>query len=83
MCPASTILDIKSVHSGIHTTSKTGRSFYIYIIHKPIEVSIDFSYRLKPYDHWVETSKSVNWKIVPCPNTKNHLLSLSELADRK
>ena len=32
---------------------------------------------------WLETSKSANSNIVPSPNTKNHLLSLSEVADRK
>ena len=31
----------------------------------------------------LETSKSVNWNLVPSPNTKNHLLSLSEVADLK
>ena len=35
------------------------------------------------YGHWLETSKSANRILVPSPNTKNHLLSLSELADRK
>ena len=30
----------------------------------------------------LETSKSTNRNLVPSPNTKNHLLSLSELADR-
>ena len=52
---------------------------FIYIIHKPT----DFSHRLRSYGHWLETSKSANRNPVPCPNTKNHLLSLSELADRK
>ena len=53
---------------------------FIYIIHKPIDFSIDFSCRLKT---WLETSKSANRNLVPSPSTKNHLLSLSELADRK
>ena len=57
---------------------------FIYIIHKPI----DFSYRLKTYDlrsygHWLETSKSANRNLVASHNTKNHLLTLSERADRK
>ena len=57
----------------------------MYIIHKPIDFSIYFSYRLKTYlyGHWLETSKSANRNLVPSPNTKNHLLSLSVLADRK
>ena len=50
---------------------------FMYIIHKPIDFSIDFSYRL----NLRETSNSVNRNLVPSPNTKNHLLSLSELAD--
>ena len=33
--------------------------------------------------HWLETSKSANKNLVPSPNTKKHLVSLSELADRK
>ena len=53
--------------------------------HKPIDFSIDFSYRLKTdvmsYGHWLETSKSVNRNLVPSPNTKNNLLSLSEVAE--
>ena len=28
--------------------------------------------------HWLETFKSANRNLVPSPNTKNHLLSLSE-----
>ena len=27
----------------------------------------------------INTSKSANWTLVPSPNTKNHLLPLSEL----
>ena len=49
---------------------------FIYIIHKPIDFSIYFSYSLKTY-------KSVNRNLVPSPNTEKHLLSLFELADRK
>ena len=56
---------------------------FIYIIHKPIDFSIDFSCRLRSYGHWLETCKSANRNLVPSPSTKNHLLSLSELADRK
>ena len=55
---------------------------FIYIIHKPTDVFIDFSY-LRSYGHWLETSKSANRNLVSSPNTKNHLLSLSEPADRK
>ena len=34
---------------------------FIYITHKPIDFSIDFSYRLKTsYGHLLETSKSAN-----------------------
>ena len=55
---------------------------FIYIIHKLIDFSIDFSYILS-YGHWLELSKSANRNLVPSPNTNNHLLSLSELADRK
>ena len=46
---------------------------FTYIIHKPTDFSIDFSCR----------RKSANRNSVPRPNTKNYLLSLSELADRK
>ena len=42
---------------------------FIYIIHKPIDFSIDFSYRLKTS---LETCKSANRNLVPSPNTKNH-----------
>ena len=52
---------------------------FIYIIHKPIDFSID----LRSYGHWLETSNSANSNLVPSPNTKHHLLSLSELANRK
>ena len=38
---------------------------------------------LRSYGHSLETSKSVNTNLVPSPNTKNYLLSLSEIADRK
>ena len=38
---------------------------------------------LRSYGHWIETSKSANRNLVPSHSTKNHLLSLSELADRK
>ena len=70
-----------TISTGFLTTSKVGGSF-IYINHKPIDFSIDFSYRLKTYDlrsygHWLGTSKSANMNLVPSPNTKNHLLSLS------
>ena len=59
-----------------------------YIIHKPIDFSIDFSCRLKTYDlrsygRWLGTSKSANRNLVSSPNTKYNLLSLSELADRE
>ena len=43
---------------------------FIYVIHKPIDFSIDFSCRK---DMWQPST----------PSTENHLLSLSELADRK
>ena len=55
----------------------------IYIIHKPIDYSIDFSYRFKTYGHWLERSKSASRNLVPSPNTTNHLLALSEVADRE
>ena len=55
---------------------------FIYIIHKHIDFSIDFSYRLKTsyrldlrsYGHWFEKSKSANRNLAP--SQKNHLLSL-------
>ena len=37
----------------------------------------------RSYGHWLETSKSANRNLVPSPNTKNHLLSLSELLTSK
>ena len=55
---------------------------FIYIIHKPIDFSIDFSYRLKTYGHWLETRVS-SATLVPSPSVENHLLLVSELADRK
>ena len=50
---------------------------FIYIIHKPIDFSIDFSYRLKDlrsYGHWLETSKSANRDLVPIPNSKKSFI---------
>ena len=52
------------------------RFFYRFF---PVEVRLN----LRSYCHWLETSKGANRNLVPSPNTKNHLLSLSELADRK
>ena len=85
-----TILDINSVDflqfQRYFTPQAELEEPFIYIIHKPIDFSIDFSCRLKDlrsYGHWLETSKSANRNLVPSPSTKNHLLSLSELADRK
>ena len=79
------MLDIKSVdflqfQRDFIPQAKLEEAF-IHIIHKPI----DYSYRLKTGHKviWLETSKSVSSKLVPSPNTKNHLLSLSELADQK
>ena len=37
----------------------------------------------KSYGHWLETSKSANRNLVPSPNTKNHLLSLSRTSRPK
>ena len=76
----TTMLDINYLQfynfNGISQHKQSWRKLlYIYINHKPI----DFS----SYGHWLETSKSANRNPVPSPNTKNHLLSLSELADRK
>ena len=42
----SLIIYTFTISAVFHTTSKIGGSF-IYIIHKPIDFSIDFSYRLK------------------------------------
>ena len=55
---------------------------FIYTIQKPI----DFSYRLKILGHMVTGLKQVrvsSGNLVPSPSTENHLLSLSEPADRK
>ena len=41
-----------------------------------IHKHIDFSYRLKT---WFQTSKIASRNLVPSPNMKNNLLSLSEL----
>ena len=35
---------------------------FIYIIHKPIDFSIYFWYRLRSYGHWLETSNSIKWQ---------------------
>ena len=76
------ILDIKSVHFlQFQRISYYKQNWRKLLIHKPIDFS--YRYRLKSYCHSLETSKSVNRNLVPSPNTKNHLLSLSELADRK
>ena len=89
---SQTILDINYVDflqfQRYFTPQAELEEAFIYIIHKPIDFSIHFSRRLKTYDlrsfgHWLETSKSANRNLVPSPSTKNHLLSLSELADRK
>ena len=84
---ATTILDINYVDflqfQRYFTPQAELEEAFIYIIHKPIDFSIDFSCRLRSYGHWLETSKSANRNLVPSPNTKNHLLSLFELADRK
>ena len=61
---------------------------FIYIIHKPIDFSIDFSYRLIDLrlGHMVSGLKQVrvsSGNLVPSPSTENHLLSLSELNKRK
>ena len=78
------VYNLGHIISGLHTTSRIGGSFYI--IHKPIDFSIDFSYRLKTdLGHMVSDLKQVrvsNGNLVPSPSTENHLLSLSELADR-
>ena len=83
----TTILDINYVDflqfQRYFTPQAELEEAFIYIIHKPIDFSIDFSCRLRSYGHWLETSKSANRNLVPSPSTKNHLLSLSELADRK
>ena len=39
--------------------------------------------RLRSYGHWLEKNKSANRNLVPSPNTKYHLLFMSEIADRK
>ena len=56
-------LDIKSVDflqfQGDLTPLVKLEEDFIYIMHKPIDFSIDFSYRFKR-SHWLETSKSVN-----------------------
>ena len=68
-----------------HKEPELGEAF-IYIIRKPIDFSIDFSHRLKTFGHMVIGLKQVrvsSGNLVPSLSTENHLLSLSELADRK
>ena len=69
-----TILDINYVHflqfQWDFIPQAELEEAFIYIIHKPIDFSIDFSYRLKTrdlrsYGHWLETSKSANRNLVP------------------
>ena len=55
---SQTILDINyidflTISAVFHNTSRIGASFYIYIIHKPIDFSTDFSHRLKILGHVV------------------------------
>ena len=64
----STILDIKLVQfqRDFIPQAELWEAF-IYIIHKPIDISIDILYRLKTWDlrsygHWLETI------YCPCPN---------------
>ena len=55
---------------------------YLATVYKPTLNKIKKKKKnLKSYGHWLETSQSANRNLVPNPNTKNHLLSLSELAD--
>ena len=87
---STTILDIYSVdflqfQRDFIPQAKLEEAF-IYIIHKPIDFSIAFSYRLRILGHMVIELKQVRVSsdnLVPSPSTENHLLSLSELADRK
>ena len=71
----STILDMTFYNSSVIS------------YHKQNSFSIDFSYRLKTIlGHMVIGFKQVrvsSGNLVPSPSTENHLLSLSELADRK
>ena len=75
-----TILDINYVHflqfQRYLIPQAELEEAFIYIIHKPIDFSIDFSHRLKTYlrsyGHWLETSKSANRNLVPSPITKYH-----------
>ena len=53
-----------TISTGFLARSKVGGS------HKPIDFSIDFSYRLRSYGHWLEPGKSANSNLVPSPNTK-------------
>ena len=79
---SQTILDINYVDFWYFTPKAESEQAFIYIIHKPIDVSHRLK-TLRSYGNWFETSKSANRNLVPSPHTKNHLLSLSELADRK
>ena len=76
-----------------------GVSFYMYIIHKPIDFSIDFSYFSIDFSYRLKTNPNprilghmaIGFKqervssgnLLPSLSTENHLLSLTELADRK
>ena len=57
-----TTLDINyvTISAAFHTTSRIGGSFYIYIIHKPIDFSIDFSYDLRLLVGLLPTNKKNN-----------------------
>ena len=78
-------MDLFTFSAVFHTISRIGGSFYIYTIHKPIDFSIYFSYRIKRLrilGHMVIGLKQVrvsSGNLVPSPSTENHLLSLSEL----
>ena len=51
-------IDFLTISAVFHTTSRIRASFY-YIIHKPIDFSIDFSHRLKILGHMAIGLKQV------------------------
>ena len=55
-------IDFYSISAVFHTTSRIRASFY-YIIHKPIDFSLDFSHRLKILGHMVIGLKQVKVQI--------------------